>query len=210
LESINKLIHLFMILEQKNLFGSYYLALDNNEVTYKKKAILQFTKQTVPIENLNLKAINISRRFDFNALVIAGFVFVAFIAGIALLEEGLEKNIVSETITGIISFIAGIGFIIYGLFYIRIKVLVPTTSGAIMDFIYNIPSQQEVDEFINTLKATQKKLFLSRYGNYDPLLPIQDQINNLLWLRNNNFLTHEEYEERRKAFVNNNEKRIGY
>lgn len=199
-----------MQLDQKNIFGSYHLSFNEVELKYKKSSFLHYTQQTIPIDSINLRSYNVTRSVDLVALVIAGCLGIGLLTAVVLLVNGINQNDNGNIIGSVVAFIlTGIGSI-YWFNLINIKVFISTTAGITIDFLHNKPSHQQVDEFIEQLKKTQKKFFIDRYGSFDVLLPFQDQINNLLWLRNNNFLSHEEYEEKRKIFVTSNEKRIGY
>ena len=199
-----------MVLEQKSLFDSYYLSLDDLDLRYKKSNFYTYTERSVPLDTLNLRGLSITRHVDIGTVVIGGCIFLAGFFGISLLTQDIPNNESFGIILGSAFLLAAIVGIIWGLNQIAVRVYIYSTTGFTIGFFHNKPNHQVVDEFITKLKAAQKKLFLERYGTFDNYLPLQDQLNNLQWLRNNNFITHEEYEEKRKAFTNTSEKRIGY
>jgi hypothetical protein len=210
LENINKLIFLFMVLEQKHLLDSYYLSLQGTDLKYRKSNFYTYSERSIPLDTLNLRGYFINRQIDISTLVIGGCTFLAGFLGVILITQGLPKHESFDITLGSLFLFAALVGVAYGLNQIRVRVHIHSNIGATVSFFHNKPTKQLVDEFIQNLKDEQKKLFLNRFGTYDNLLPLPDQINNLTWLRNNNFLSHEEYEEKRKSFMRGNDKKIGY
>ena len=198
-----------MVLEQKSLFDSYYLSFDDSDLRYKKSNFYTYSERSVPLDTLNLRGLSVTRQVDLGTVVIGGGVFLVGLFGISLLSQDIPKNETFGIILGSAFLLAAVIGLIWGLNQIAVRVHIYSTTGFTIGFFHNKPNRQIVDEFITTLKAAQKKLFLDRYGTYDNFLPLQDQLNNLLWLRNNNFLSHEEYEGKRKLFTIS-DKKIGY
>ena len=199
-----------MVLEQRHLLGSYFLSLEGDDLKYKKSNFYTYSERSVPLDTLNLRGFVINRHIDISTLVTGGCTFLAAFLGIILFSQGIPKNESFDVILGSLFLLAALAGVIYGLNQIRVRVHIYSNTGVTISFFHNKPNKSIVDQFIQKLKGEQKKLFLNRYGSYDYLLPLQDQINNLVWLRNNSFLSHDEYEEKRKMFTNSNEKKIGY
>jgi hypothetical protein len=57
----------------------------------------------------------------------------------------------------------------------------------------NKPDKETVDEFIETLKTTKRNYLISKYGKIDKDLPAEGQLNNLIWLKNADYLSEEEF-----------------
>jgi len=201
-----------MELSQKNIFASYHLSFHDIELKYKKSSLLHYTQQIIPIDNISMRSYNVTRKVDLVALVIAGCIFIGFVTGITMLSEGINNKDIGELIGSVIAFIVTLVGLIYWINLISIRVYITTTTGVIIDFLHNKPNHQQVDQFIDQLKATQKKFFIDRYGNVDKSLPINDQLQNLVWLRNNSLLNNEEFEAKKNYLIGKNpeEKRIGF
>ncbi len=55
------------------------------------------------------------------------------------------------------------------------------------------PDKKTVEEFIETLKTTKRNYLISKYGKIDRDLPVEGQLNNLIWLKNADYLSEEEF-----------------
>lgn len=56
------------------------------------------------------------------------------------------------------------------------------------------PNVIAADEFLNELKINIKRHTLSKYGQIDKDLPIEPQINNLVWLQEREIISKEEFQ----------------
>jgi hypothetical protein len=73
------------------------------------------------------------------------------------------------------------------------------------------PNAQEVEDFLETLKKVKKDYLISKYGKIDKDLPIEGQMNNLIWLKNLDYLSEEEFLEMKgKLLGKENGNKIGF
>jgi len=113
------------------------------------------------------------------------------------------------------------GFLTIGLFSVAFFALAKITitksfhlyltSGHFLVFIRNKPDEYSVDQFIKELQLTIKNYLIKKYGTVDKDLPIEGQLNNLMWLKNSGHLSEEEFNERKdKLLKYRSDQKIGF
>lgn len=76
----------------------------------------------------------------------------------------------------------------------RYVTIIPVDNGSVLEFKTNIPDNNTVENFLLNFRKAQKDFLVKKYGHPDPNLPLEHQLNNLLWLRDRNIISISEYE----------------
>ncbi len=104
--------------------------------------------------------------------------------------------------------------LIYWLTYSKSFYLVQPGNKNAIEFIHNNPSKDELEQFIETLKAKRKKTLEDKYGQLNTLLPYEQNHQNLLWLFNNDVIEKNEFDNRlndlNSKFNRPTKKKIGF
>ena len=50
------------------------------------------------------------------------------------------------------------------------------------------PDKETVDKFLQALESEKRKYVINKYGNVDKDLPIEPQLDQLIWLRNEDYI----------------------
>jgi hypothetical protein len=94
----------------------------------------------------------------------------------------------------IIAFLAVLYFVI-DYFYLSGSVIVVNSKSTPILFLKNRPNEVEVLEFIEELQNRIKAFLKWKYGNLDQDLPFDLQIKNYRWLRNQEVISDDEYDQ---------------
>ena len=81
---------------------------------------------------------------------------------------------------------------------------ITTLSGYLIDFYDKNPSEEAMDEFLETLKTKTFNYLKEKYAVIDIDLPVEKQIENLNFLKERNVITEKEYEELKEKLKNIN------
>ena len=104
--------------------------------------------------------------------------------------------------------------LVYWLTYSRTFYLVQQGNKNAIEFIYDNPTKEDLDLFINTLKEKRRTTLDDKYGNINVLLPYEQNYQNILWLFNNDVIDKKEFDNRihdlNSKFNRPTETRIGF
>lgn len=67
-------------------------------------------------------------------------------------------------------------------------------------FFLDNPSRKEVEEYADELIKKSKKIILEKYSRVDPDIPEEDFFKQINWLLQNNYLTENEYDEKKNEY----------
>lgn len=76
----------------------------------------------------------------------------------------------------------------------RNEILIATGKGELIIW-EDSPNKETVFHFLDELNSKVKKYYLKKYGSIDKELPIEPQLSNLMFLKDNEIITTEEFEE---------------
>ena len=135
----------------------------------------------------------ILRKKTRNWLALA-FSLLFFLYGSLALAEVLDERQSVSLGVGLIM----LGFVILPFFFFTSRYLYIKSEqyDIKIKFLDNIPSERELMAFIDNIKKAQRIRFQRLYLTIDENMSYQDYRNNIEWLRDNDFLTHSEAEQR--------------
>jgi hypothetical protein len=84
-------------------------------------------------------------------------------------------------------------------------------SGLAVGIDADIPDEPAVDRFVNNFKDVKRDYLVAKYGSVDRDLPIEPQLNQLVWLRNEEYIDEQTLQElKNKLLGKQQESRIGF
>lgn len=73
------------------------------------------------------------------------------------------------------------------------------------------PDKETVDKFLHVLDLEKRKYVINKYGNVDKDLPIEPQLDQLIWLRNEDYIDDQKLEElKNKLLGKQKDAKIGF
>jgi hypothetical protein len=128
-------------------------------------------------------------KFNFWLAAASGLVTIKSIAGFIKDPEGLYKGLLP---------LASIFFVVFSIATLlsrkRLLYITTFTSGA-FELFDNNPSDIEIENFLKNLKRKTNEYLKVKYGSIDKDLPIENQLQNLVGLKQRKILSDAEFEE---------------
>lgn len=104
--------------------------------------------------------------------------------------------------------------LIYWLTYSKSFYLVQPGNKNAIEFIYDNPTKEDLDQFIETLRTKRNKVLEDKYGQVNALLPYEQNHQNLIWLLNIDVISKDEFDKRlfdlNSKFQQPTERKIGF
>ena len=120
----------------------------------------------------------------------------------------------------VVEFYYTTGLIFFGVFYFFGKnhlYLSDKRNRIHIQFINNNPNKRKLESFLDELQKIKKNRLLEKYADFDEDKTLYEHRNQLLWLKENEYLTKDEYKEKLeeisenfKADSKNDNKEIGF
>ncbi|GAB4156543.1 MAG: hypothetical protein Tsb0033_07300 [Winogradskyella sp.] len=112
----------------------------------------------------------------------------------------------SEVETDVLIFIFLVASSMFFMAYMNRKklILIPTLNNGVIEMFNGRPNVEMTDRFIKELKEKTLNLLKTKYGAIDKDLPIEPQLNNIVWLRDRDILTQVEFESLKQQLLSFN------
>lgn len=176
-----ELISKRLLTRQKIHFDKTHLFIDQwNLVTGRKNWYVRFDEIDLRINRRQSAFFSTGCAFAVCAVIISTLVilYLSWLTTLVILVIALTPMLIARGVTGFN----------YVEFHTRLgPVILPYDKGV----------KVKTDVFLEALQVAVKDYMLVRYGTIDTLLSPAKQAENLWWLRNNGYLTDEEYGLRR-------------
>lgn len=186
------------ILKQKRLFSRREFELTDKEVKVKTSSLKENTEYTVMLEFLgNQITYHSDNMIIKNVIVIIfGLVPIALVLGYFFANEPPDEGTVLLNLVIWIPLTIGIALT-------KGKKDTHIVGGTQSLTLYqDIPSKEEVDNFVGSVIERTRKVVRSKYFKVDPDLPEETQINIFHWLVNSEFISEQEYEDIKEEYKN--------
>lgn len=176
-------------LSQRKLFVKRNFEITTKGLNYEFSNLFDRLKIEIPFEDIGLRRID---QTTSNKLYIlfSAFMTLVFLSKTYYLIIG-ENNDFGMTIAVFL-----IMLFAYSIAYYDNKdfVLIECSNPNYIEFYSKRPSKGEVDTFINTLHAKTKEFLINKYTVRDFNIPLDNQIEQVYWLKNRDLITNEQYE----------------
>jgi len=180
-------------LSQKKNFVKKEFKITNSKLHYNIIKTGNENEVDIPFENI--EGDKLSNKTSNNALLVISIAFYR-ISISTLIAKFVTINV--EPYAYIVWFVlASILFILYRNSrseYWKIKL----ADNNYLFFHKNIPNEQEVNEFIETLISNRNEYLISTYSQIDKNLDYKSQLQNLKWLKAIDVITNENFDTKQK------------
>jgi hypothetical protein len=187
-------------LTQKKLFTTSLFEIREKGLFVSIHSISERFEEEILFEDISNRNNRLTKKEPFLAVLSSGFV----VASILTLIKG-----------SIIGFGILIGIAIF--FWLMMKI---SNKDVIQVYLHNEkalvinadkPDKESVDRFLDTLKKNKRDYLIAKYATIDKDLPIEGQLNNLVWLKNSDYLDEAEFiNYKNKLLGRENESKIGF
>ncbi|MFD0939826.1 hypothetical protein [Pedobacter boryungensis] len=185
------------ILKQRRLFITRECEFAEHGLIYRVNSLKNGSEVTVPYEDIYPQRLLKQQETSWIPLILTPIMtivlFVNFVA--LLLKDDTEFTYGALTILFLFTIIMGFSAYVGR----RREILIPAANKqSLQQFVIlfeNSPNKETVTEFIEELSVQINRYIKEKYGNIDHDFPIEPQLQNLVWLKDRNAITNEEFED---------------
>ena len=187
-------------LTQKKLFTTSKYEIRDKGLFVSIHSISEKFEEEFQYEDISNRINRLTKKEPVLAIISSGFVIASILS---LLKGSLEGF--------------GILIIIAIFFWLIMKL---SNKSVIQIFLHNEkaliinaekPDKESVENFILTLKKNKRDYLIAKYASIDRDLPIEGQLNNLIWLKNADYLDETEFTEYKNRLLGReNDNVIGF
>jgi len=188
--------------------------LNTREVQFKQDGIIYTTSNPlnskeifIPYEEIQFEKLLRELKTDkWNVWIagIAGFICIKFLVRTIDFPNSFDYGLLY---TSLLIFVY---FAVATILSRRHLLYISTFSSGLIELYDGNPSRIEMEEFLAELKNETSKFLRDRYATIDKDLPIDNQLQNLSWLKNRKILTEIEYEELKSRLTGNKNEIKGF
>lgn len=180
-----------MDLYQRKLFTTRKFAFTDGGLRIHVKNLTSSEEVEVPFEEINLQRIIRQTKSDYIIIIVGvffGLVFIINLVAKLLKESDLTWGAIF--LMFLFTFLSGL------ISYINKKrqILIPTFSNSFIELFDDRPSQDKVESFVNDLTLRINDYLKRKYGTIDLDLPIDNQLTNIVYLKERDIISENEFE----------------
>lgn len=173
----------FMTFENRRRFTKQKFELKKSTLKVDIRDLFERTEYEISYEHIDFKK-KVQEIFNHGLLVASLF---AFAIGLLLVFAPNEEAAFVFFLVGTICFTSA--------FILKKKVVtINAFDGNKIELFFNNSNKDYVIEFADEIIQSSNQHLLRKYGKVDPALPIEQQINNIQFLRDREVITEEEFE----------------
>lgn len=178
--------------QTSKFFNKRVYELTDNGLKGQVKQLFNASEFFVDYENIGVRILR-SKSGNTPLLVIAiiGLALTVFVLTVRLFGGHVEGG--TEILYLTIGLVTGL---LYWLTYSKSLYLVQPGNNNAIEFIYDNPTKEELEQFIEVLKAKRNEVLEVKYGQVNGLLPYEQSHQNLIWLLNNDVISKDEFNTR--------------
>jgi hypothetical protein len=166
-----------------------------NSLKIETKSLLDSVEYEIPFEHIHNKK-KIQTTTNDNLLVIS----------FSLLVIGLLFQLGSNTQVSITLLIGAAIFLAWALITRQKTITIPTYDGNKIELFFNNRNKNKVLEFSNKIIEASNSFLRNKYGKIDKALPLEGQLNNIIFLRDRDIITEEEYDKLKNQLLGRDNK----
>ncbi len=196
-----------MSLKQRKLFASREFDFKEDGLFVKEKNLTNSSETVISYEDIAIN--NLRRRSKTDNLIVV----VTVLFGLLFIGSFLSKIFGGEADWSVI--IMALIFTLFGslITFINNKqeVIIPLYSSGGFILFERIPTKGEVDKFIAELMLRINTYLKEKYAKIDHDLPIEGQLNNLIYLRERKVIGDDEFSRLKETLLKRkNQSEIGF
>jgi len=187
--------------KQKRFFNSKRVEFESDGITFYSGTFLNAKEIFIPFDDILPDAI--TRETKTSRL----FLWITIASGLILSLALWDIFSIPFAIYMVLVFFSGLLFAVFlflTIFSRKYMLYITTLSGYLIDFYDKNPSEEVLEEFLETLKTKTFTYLKEKYAVIDIDLPVEKQIENLNFLKDRNVITEKEYEELKEKLKNIN------
>lgn len=187
--------------KQKRFFNSKRVEFEIDGITFYSGTFLNAKEIFIPFDDILPDAI--TRETKTSSL----FLWITTASGLIFCLALWDIFRIPFAIYMLMVFFSGLLFAVFLLLTIfsrKYMLYITTLSGYLIDFYDKNPSEEAMDEFLETLKTKTFSYLKEKYAVIDIDLPVENQIENLNFLKERNVITEKEYEALKEKLKNIN------
>ncbi len=185
-----------MKLTQEKIFEKRVFTIQNNGLDVNIESPKGNQKFLIPFEEVGTRKFykSASKVVPYIVIAIFGIILLILTYSYVFTESSMNEgtflvNIIVWPIIILIIFLSS-----------KQKSVFLVGSQRSIEFFADVPSEQEVENFLDKLIITTKVYLKEKYGKIDLDIPEEILIQNLLFLKNTDIITNDEYEELKKEY----------
>jgi|GEM_PF-2059396 hypothetical protein len=180
-------------LSQHKIFEKRFFKFTEIGLFVHSKTFFKTHEYELKYEDIGTKLIYIKKGLKAWLIPTCILIFLSLILLIDRLNGGdVEKG------AEIFYLIPGLGCLIgYLLTYEKSCYLVKPNNKNAIKFLIDKPSKEQLSDFLKELDKNRKHYLLAKYGDLNRNLTYEHQYNNLTWLRDNDVLSSDEFQEKK-------------
>lgn len=173
------------------ILGWEKYGLTNSKLKVQQKTGLKYLEYEIPIENIGYDMV-ISETVN---RPLFGYAFLAFLCGSVINSAAGAVNYL-VILTGLSLLLLILGFVLK----LRTITIPCSLEGSIV-LKYRKSNKSKTLEFSKQIIEQSKKYTLNKFGKIDKDLPLEGQLENLLYLKNINLLDNVQFEELKTELI---------
>lgn len=186
-------------IETSKFWAKNYIKLFSNRIVIRKSTPFESSEFEVSYEQMENKK-SIETKVNFGMLIVTS---IGVIIGFLYLFGNHPE------IGFLFLFIAVVVLLIS--FATKTKVvIIKTNDGRNIELYFNDQTKDKVISFSNTIINSSNTFLLNKYSKIDRDLPIDSQMQNLIFLRDRELLSEEKFEQLKNQLLGKDNKSIGY
>lgn len=174
-----------MKLTNKRFLFKQHFELKHSSLNVKKQSIFDSAEFEILYENIfNKKKTQVA--INNNLVFLA---FFSGLIGVFLFFLGWNFGVWIRPI------LFGLTFFIIALYTKKRTITIATFDGNDIELFFNQNNKADVDEFAERIIKSSNKFLLNKYGKVDKAVPAEIQLQNLIFLRDREIITENEFED---------------
>ena len=196
-----------MELHQKKLFIRKTFRLTETGLYFKESNLTNSYETEIPYQEINFSKISKQKKSNtFLNLLVIIFGLASILNLILLVSGTFVLDWRNLLVTTCLTFI----FALLSYSKSNKHVFIPTENDGLLEFFAAIPDNASVDNFLENLFKKIASFLKKKYATLDKDLPIDHQLSNLIWLKEKDILSDDEFTALKNELVKRNTNPIGF
>ena len=196
-----------MELHQKKLFIRKTFRLTETGLYFKDSNLTNSYETEIPYQEINFSKISKQKKSNtFLNLLVIIFGLASILNLILLVSGRFALDWRNLLVTTCLTFI----FALLSYSKSNKHVFIPTENDGLLEFFAAIPDNASVDNFLENLFKKIASFLKKKYATLDKDLPIDHQLSNLIWLKEKDILSDDEFTALKNELLKRNTNPIGF
>jgi hypothetical protein len=196
-----------MELHQKKLFIRKTFRLTETGLYFKDSNLTNSYETEIPYQEINFSKISKQKKSNtFLNLLVIIFGLASILNLILLVSGTFVLDWRNLLVTTCLTFI----FALLSYSKSNKHVFIPTENDGLLEFFAAIPDNASVDNFLENLFKKIASFLKKKYATLDKDLPIDHQLSNLIWLKEKDILSDDEFTALKNELLKRNTNPIGF